>query len=391
MSQASRSSKKRRRDPRQAILAIGAILFAAIFALSGLQAFTPTDTLATITPTFDPLAQPFPTVPPEGTAVTQTGVYFHPSGLFSLPQIEGWDRPSNDPEETLVAAAGVSTSRAGVTFINGTAQSVIHAYAESDTLRSLVTADDLSAYYTPELLTEAWAQYTGGWRETGRHVDGDALVIDFELSFSDQTYLGRQISRLDGEWLKVLRLVAPNNNPGLLDRLSATLAPNFRLWRSSLAAPLDWKTIADSGYMIRYPSDWTQASGGVGRPFSVSGPVDGVRYRLTTRAEESAPLQVEDQVRTWLESAAPRAQVQMLLPFSQGEATGYQVSYQDVDADGNRRTSLALLLNGLDDTLFVAILQSEEGGTDLLAGELPATLAAIRSTFTTTATTGTAE
>lgn len=368
-------------------LALGALMFAAIFALSGLQAFTPLDTLATITPTLDPLARPFPTVPPEGTAVTQTGVYFHGSGLFSLPQVQGWNRPIDDPEETLAATAGQSTSRAGVTFINSEAQSVIHAYAESDPRRSLATVDDLSAYYSPAMLNEAWAQYTGGWRELNRRVEDDALVINFELTFSDQTYLGRQISRLDGEWLKVLRIVAPNNNPALLDKLTDALAPNFRLWRESLAAPLDWKTIADSGYLIRYPSDWTQIDGGAGRPYTVSGIVDGVRYRLTTRAESSAPLQVEDQARTWLQNAAPRAQVQTMQPLSQGEVTGYQIAFQDADADGNRRSSLALLLNGEEETLLVAILQSERGGVDLLAEGLPEPLAAIKNTFTATGAT----
>ncbi|MCC7207793.1 MAG: hypothetical protein IT323_10825, partial [Anaerolineae bacterium] len=236
-------------------------------------------------------------------------------------------------------------------------------------------------YYTPELLSGAWAQYTGGWRELDRRVDGDALIINFELSFSDQTYLGRQISSLDGEWLKVLRIVTPNNNPDLLDRLSDRLRAEFTLWRSSLAAPLDWKTIADSGYLIRYPTDWTQVSGGVGRPYTVSGLVDGVRYRLTTRAESSAPLQVEEQVRTWLQNALPRAQAQTIQPFSSGDAAGWQASYQDVDADGNRRNGLVLLLNGPDEALLVAILQSEQGGADVLADELPETLKRIRDTF----------
>jgi hypothetical protein len=387
MSHPSRSSKKRRRDPRQAALAVGAILFAVIFALSGLQAFTPLDTLGTIVPTLDPLARPFPTVPPEGIALTQTGTYFHPSGLFSLPQLEGWNRPIDDPEETLVAASGQSTSRAGVTFINSVTQSVIHAYAEADASRSLVTVGDLSAYYSDSLLNEAWAQYTGGWRELSRGPEGDALVINFELTFEAQTYLARQISSLDGEWLKVLRLVAPNNNPALLDNLSDRLAPGFRLWRRSLNAPLDWKTIADSGYLIRYPTDWSQIDGGVGRPYTVSGVAQGVRYRLTTRAESGVELRTEDDARAWLESAAPRAQVQTVQPLSQLDTTGYQISFQDVDADGNRRSSLALvLLDGAGENLLVAILQSEQGGVDLLANDLPEPLVTIKNTFTTTET-----
>lgn len=244
----------------------------------------------------------------------------------------------------------------------------------------------MQAYYTPEQVGSAWTQYNGGWREIGRRVADDTLVIDTEMTHEGLVYLGRQFSRLNERWLMVLRLVVPINNPVLLERLQQTYLPHFHLWQTSISAPLSWRTLADtlSGYLIRFPSAWRQEDGKEGAPYTLSGELDGRTYRLNVRAIPELSLPDEAAARAWIAETFPRATIQTVQPEQRGAFSGYTLSFLAPDPDGNQRSLTATLINGAG-ALYVATLQTLAEGRDLLApsdGSISAELFRIRQTFT---------
>jgi hypothetical protein len=338
---------------------------------------------ATITPTLDPLAMPFPTVPPGGFPVVISQAYFHSTGLFSLPKLEGWDKSAgtgaDQPEEVRVPVTSSDVRRAGVTFSGGTTGSVIHAFVEQDPLTELGNAQAFDKLYTEKNLDSAWTKYTS-WKELERHVEGDTFVINFELRFNEQTYLGRQISRLDHTWNVVLRLVTPNNDAQLMDDLQRVLVAGFQFYPLAATVPINWATIADSGYMIRYPPDWKQLDGSPNQPYTVSGKLGLDTITLVTRSVEGQ-IKTEADARAWVQTTAPNAKIQTVQAENIQGASGFSVSYTSADADGKRYSVVAVLLNNGEKAVAVASLQTD-GERDLLKdASAPAELATIRSTF----------
>jgi hypothetical protein len=309
-----------------------------------------------------------PSVPAGGTPVVVTGTYVHPSGMFSVPTVSGWELPGDSPEESIAATPDQPITRAGASFINVRAASVVHTFVEDNPAISLGDLEALQKYYTAEQIGAAWSQYNGGWREVGRRTEGDALIIDTEMTHEGLVYLGRQIARLQDRWLMVMRLVTPNNNPSLIERLQATYQPHFHLWQTSISAPLNWRTLADTvaGYLIRYPSAWRQEDGRAGAPYTISGELDGRTYRLNTRAVPNAQIADEESARAWVREAYPRATLQSVQPEVRGAYNGYTVSFLAPDPDGNQRSLSATLING-EGALYVAVLQTFAEGRDLLA------------------------
>ncbi len=327
-----------------------------------------------------------PPVPAEGTSVRITGTYVHPSGMFSAPRVAGWELPGDTPEESIAATPDQPITRAGAVFVNTSAASVVHLFVEDNPRLSLSDLDGLQAYYTPEQVGSAWTQYNGGWREIGRRVADDTLIIDTEMTHEGLIYLGRQFSRLNERWLMVLRLVVPNNNPALLERLQQSYLPHFHLWQTSISAPLSWRTLADtlSGYLIRFPSAWRQEDGKEGAPYTLSGELDGRAYRLNVRAIPELSLPDEAAARAWIAETFPRATIQTVQPEQRGAFSGYTLSFLAPDPDGNQRSLTATLINGAG-ALYVATLQTLAEGRDLLApsdGSISAELFRIRQTFT---------
>ncbi|MCC7449308.1 MAG: hypothetical protein IT324_17960 [Anaerolineae bacterium] len=339
----------------------------------------------------------FPTVPPGGTTVTSDFTYFHSSAVISLPHLVGWDPASNpnQPAEEKVEpivnaggtpAPGTQISRVGVTFINGTTLSVVHAFAERDPERKAKTLPDLDAYYNGDNLKQAWANFTGGYKELNRRTDGNLFIINFELYLDTNTYLGRQVSRLEGDWLMVLRLVAPNNNPQLLDQLQNAIAPQYQLWTQALNAPISWSAIADyvSSYVIKYPPDWRITDGSAGRPFTVSGTLGADSITLTTRAEPGKSVKTEADAQAWVKANISNATVQTVKADNRGDTPGFSVAYSNPDPDGNQRSAVVTLLNGANNTLYVANLLSSARGQNLLDTSNTAIspdLAKVRDTF----------
>ncbi|MCS6872777.1 MAG: hypothetical protein RML95_00750 [Anaerolineae bacterium] len=327
-----------------------------------------------------------PSVPVGGTPVTVTGTYVHPSGMFSVPTVSGWELPGESPEESIAATPDQPITRAGAVFVNVSVASVVHVFVENNPQANLRAPEDLQAYYTSEQVGLAWTQYNGGWREIGRRTEGDTLIIDTEMTHEGLVYLGRQFSRLQDRWLMVMRLVVPNNNPSLLERLQAVYQPHFDLWQTSMSAPMDWRTLADtvSGYLIRFPNAWRQEDGKQGATYTISGELNGQRYRLNTYAVPNTAVSSEESARAWIAANYPRVTIQTVQSETRGTFNGYTVSFLAPDPDGNQRSLVATLLNG-ESALYVAVLQTFAEGRDLLStadSSIPPELLRIRQTFT---------
>lgn len=351
---------------------VGVLFFVFVFVVAAFPVSQPTPVAPEATLAAE---QGAPPVPVGGTAVDQYGTYFHPSGAFSAPRLIGWELPAETadsvPEEILMPVGESLVSRAGATFINSAAESVAHLFVEQDPRREQETTEALNDYYTPERVQEAYNLYNGGSQELNRSLQGEWFVINTAMQHEGRRYLGRQISRVDGTWLMVARLVVPDNNPQLLDRLQALYQDQYHLWRSSLSAPLDWNTLVDdsAGYVIRYPRLWTQEDGASGAPFTISGDMGAFRYRLVTRRIDTSAPQTEGEARVWVETAFPRAQIQSVRAEERERATGYTVSFLASDADGNQRSSLITLLDAPRGGVVMALLQIQSGGRDLLKAD----------------------
>jgi len=375
----------------ETLLRILALLaLAAVFALSGLG-LVQNNQNANANPSVSPTpgagsATPltFPTVPPGGTVLTLDRTYFHPSALFSIPHIVGWDLPP-DGEERTDPAGGSTISRAGATFINSPALSVVHVFVERDPKRTAKTVSDLNAYYDKTNLNAAWSNFTGGYKETKRRTDGDKYIIDFELYLNGNTYLGRQVSQFDGDWLKVSRLVAPNNNAALMDALQNTVWSAYTLYPAEASSPISWPSIADPvmGYAIRYRPEWNSIASGAGVPNIVSGTLGTATVTMTTRAEPGKAVKADADVRAWVSTLTAGATVQTVQPTTINNVSGFNVSFNDPDADGNPRSAVATLLNGANGMLYTATFISSAHGVDLLSSDptVPPDLAQLRATF----------
>ncbi|MFN8417748.1 MAG: hypothetical protein U0528_00640 [Anaerolineae bacterium] len=372
---------------------VAVLLIIFIFVMSSFATFTTTTTGATATINVG-VERGFPTVPPEGTYVMATQTYFHHTGLISIPKFDGWELPADNGGEETVLPQGETFGRVGLMFINSGAQSVIHAFAEKDPSRQTSTVNDLDKLYDTTNLNAAWKDYTGGWRELSRRADGDQFVIDFEVKVNTDsggqtltdTYLARQISKLDQDWLLTARLVVPSNNPGLLDALQSAAWDHFRFWRAALNSPLEWSVIPDYvlGYVIKYPTGWVIQEGAVGRPFTVIDSAQSPQVTLLTRAVPATVIDSEDAAKTWISTNIPKATIQTVKAEMINGVAGFSVSYADPDPDGNQRSSVTTLLNGANSTLYVITEQSMLRGLDLLDANnasIPPQLAQIRNSF----------
>ncbi len=378
------------------LLVIGAMLGGIFVSTIGNQsvALTPTDSGSPTAP-----GVIFPAVPSGGTQLIPDYTYFHPSGFTSLPHFVGWDLPtqgsvdagSNQPtvgEEVSLPSGNVQITRVGSTFINGLVLGVIHAFAEKDPNRKTPTVQDLDGFYTKANLDAAWSNFKGGWKELNRGVQGNLFVINFELYLDTDTYLGRQVSQLNGDWLMAVRLVVPNNNPQLLDTLQNAVIPKFKLWNQALSTPLNWRSIADTtlGYVVKFPPDWTLLGGTRGTPYTVTATLGADTYTLVTHAEPKQATSTEAEARAYMKTAWPNSTVQTVKAVTINDTPGFAISYQNPDTDGNLHSALATLLNGKNGTLYVIDFQSSLRKKDLLDESdktIPVELSQVRNSFFT--------
>lgn len=375
----------------QVILAVSVVI---ILMLSAFVPSTFQQSASQVTPTLGSLSQ-MPTVPPGGTRVVATRTQFHSSGLMSVPKLDGWDMPAQGGEESRLADGG-DTQRIGLTFINSPVQSVVHIFVERSTSQPINTLDDLGTLYSADNLKGAWEQYTGGWRELSRGIKDNLYVIDFALSVKQtlqeqeylENYLGRQVSRLLGNgWMQVTRLVAPDNNPALLDSLQSAVIPNVRFYPQVLNTPLQWKAIGDYavGFVIKHPADWSVADSRIGQSYTLTGVLGANALTMTLRILPDVKVQTEADARAWVTANTPRATIQTVKGESINNLIGYTVSYIDPDPDGNQRSAATTLLNsGSKALLFVLTFQYSVSGldlTDFTNVRVPPDLNQVRNSF----------
>src|SRR5579859_4555426 len=377
---AKKKTRSSRSTASQRAAGLVAVVMALVLGLAALAGLQTTTVQTAATPTLNPLTPtsiPFPTVPPGGTVLIADHLYIQSTGLLSVPHIQGWELPQTNPEEVVTPAApppgtqpatpsGLELSRVAATFINSNVFSVIHVFAEKDTTRKAKTLDDLNAYYDKTNLDAAWSNFTGGWKELNRGVQGDHYAINFELYLTGDTYLARQISRFHGDWLMVMRLVVPDNNPQLLDQLQTATYPMFNFWDQGLNAPLGWRAVGDSvlGYVVRFPTPWQLVDGAPGFPYAINGTLESGAITMNARAESGKSAKSEDEARSYISGNFGKANIQAVKPFTIGSSQGFSVNYTNPDADGNLHNVLTYLLNGANGKLIVVSLTASTAKTD---------------------------
>ncbi len=356
----SLSNKRARRNTTL----FGALLGLIIIFTFVISLFANPGTSTTVVPT-SALSTPRPTsivVPTPDSSPNLDGAlpYVHSSGLFQTfrPAGSGWsidDNPFDESGDRLDAIIQ-STQRLVV----------IHNYVlpgtEYDSIESLSENFLNDAYYAAE-----WTNYES-WEETGREVTGDTVIVDFTLSAQDVSYLARDISRLDGDTLYVARVVVPANNPPLLDLITEDVRAAFFGYDQLQAVPRAWPAYVDQqlGFVLKYPVGWQAVAGAPGRPATFrtgSGQPDAT-VRLEAHAAQ--PLASADEAEAWLVAQDNTITVLGSTPLEHPTGTGYEVAYESRDAAGDRHSGLAVLLNDAAGTLFVANLQLDEGGVNLL-------------------------
>ncbi len=158
----------------------------------------------------------------------------------------------------------------------------------------------------------------------------------------------------------------PGNNPALLERLQSLLVPSIRLLPDSLAAPLSWPAYIDGvwNFVLKYPEGWSVVDGGPGRTATLADP--GGQVALTLNSEADSVIADAEAARAWVERVRPGAEILDVQPVVRTHGAGFGVSYLYSDADGEPRSGLTILLNGLGDRLATATLRLNEGRLNLL-------------------------
>lgn len=363
---------------KRATAILGILMIIAIGGSAILPLFTNNNVIQTAEP---PTAVPSPTFPPpiaDVESISFAQSFLHPTGLFSVAQPNGWtpNTPVTNPDGAEVS-------------MNNPDQLSVIQVSLRDSAEPVADLDALDAQYTAASLNESWSNYrrdaqTGlNYRETKRERLDDRLVIDFELENQrSQTFLARQVSWVDGEWIYSLRVVTPENAINELLYIMDKLLPTFKANTQFKGTPVDWQAYYDptTGFIIRYPAAWTLEDSAPGRPASIIGEGTALRVEFqpgVSVANEAAAAE-------WVTNARPGATIVSTEPATRGEFSGFSVAYSFTDADGAPNSGLALLLNG-SNGLHVANLRFTRPNVDLNAdnaAEANGDLLQVLETFT---------
>lgn len=295
----------------------------------------------------------FPTPEPNGPTLTLQPPIVNSSGLFQLAVPEGWEVTSNTYDFNLPGARSA--------FLNSSRLSVIDAqllvginYPSHQAL-----SDD---YFTTDYFFRAWGSYEG-FTETSRTV-GDSIIIDFELGLGGQTYLARQIAWMDEDWVRLVRLVVPDNNPALLDQLQEMIVPTFISYDDQRGTSPTWVAYSDTErrLLIRHPN-WVLVSGG-SVPI-LEAPL--LPASMILRVQEETLLSSLDEAEAFVqETLRPEAAILSSQATNREYGNGYMVSFSHRDNEGNPVSALAVLLNDDANNLYIAEIRLTQSGVDLL-------------------------
>ncbi|MFP4322601.1 MAG: hypothetical protein ACLFTK_09120 [Anaerolineales bacterium] len=360
----SKSGKKntynRYRDPKFIFAATMAGILVFIFVVT-LFAVPTTQTI-----TDDPLAQPFdtpaptefrpPTPNPDGPNLNFANTIVQNNGWFQITAPVDYRVQTNTVDASIPQARVELRADQRLSVIDILMQFGVN-YPSHEELAEQFFQD---AYFI-----SVWRDYER-FTETSRSV-GESIVIDFELTTDQVDYLGRQIAWLDGDWLHMIRIVTPENNPALRDALAEGLPPSMISYPTQRGSELSWRSYDDQqqGFLIRHPG-WQEVSGGPGSPVILESTAPSARMLL--RQFDGVSLASVDEAERFVrETLEPEAVALGAQITGTGQATdGYLVSYETRDNDGNLISGLASLLNKPTGDLAVADVQYNEPNVDLL-------------------------
>ena len=342
---------------------VGSVAVAIVFIIIFIVSFVSPGGGTTDIPDIDALPTPepaplvAPTPEPGGPVLTFGAPSVQANGLFQVRVPGGWFPSSN--------AYDASIPRARMSFNNPQRLSVI------DVLIQFGVNYPSNEALSDEFLTEAfflgaWSDY-GASSETGRTV-GDTVIVDFDLVADNLDFLGRQIAWLDGDWLHMVRIIVPNNNPPLLETLSETVTPSlvsFQADQRDLPPTLAAYVDVAQGFLVRH-SNWRQVSGGAGGPAVLENQAS--QGHLLLRVVDETPLESLDDAEAFITGTLrPDAEILSSQVTERQFAEGFLLSYADRDADGNSIAGAVALLNGDDDRLLVAEVRITARDLDLLS------------------------
>jgi hypothetical protein len=307
-----------------------------------------------------PQSAPVPTVTPAPTAPAPPDIamisfdneYLHSSGLFMAAIPSGW----------AVSNEFSNAGEAQLTMQNPNALSVLEVrIIQANEGVELDSPNKLGAQFTEDWLRSSWRQYST-WREDARKVEGDQLVIDFNLSRSGQEYVARQVAFTDGTWIYSVRVIMPSNATEALKYVLENEVASFHRVDRFIGAPLDWSSYFDnsSKHLIRFPSAWAVTDAADGTPASIVG------INTQMRVETTAMVDSPDAASAFVATLRTGTQVQTVEAVEQFGLRGYRVSYLVPSLDGPTQSGLVLILNDENGIAHVAnVLLTDVQNTDL--------------------------
>ncbi len=345
-----------RRTQSQRLYTYFAIFIAALMALSVIFPLFSLNNpvVQDVEPTAIPTAtQPAP--PADVNSISFDNTYFHNSGLFTVAQPTGWE--PGTPLNTGLEAS--------ITMKNPQYLTDVESFTVAPSAQ-VTNADEVSSYFSD---VSAVIRGYSSPRETGRRVENDRSIIDFEATQSRQSYIGRQIAWAEDGRIYGVRVIAPSNMRDLLlyllENQIATLKPNDLF----ADATLGWTSFynPEGGEIIRYPTNWAVVDGRIGIPVTIQGGSGEI-----LRIEVPAQQQVADEAaaQAYFENLRPGASVASVTPVERNGGSGFAVAYNERTLDGEGQSGLAVLLNGSDNLLHVASIRIPFADLDLNA--LPA-------------------
>lgn len=347
---------------RRASIALGIFMAVVLVAGAILPIFSQNTTTEQ---TVQPTDAPIPTFPPPpadfATTMSFDELYLHPTGIFAIAQPEGWT--ATEPNKGPYIAQ--------VNLVNNAVLGVVDSYVEQS-LTGITTAE-LTDHFTEDAINQSWARFQR-WEETNRELVDDRLVIDFNVTLNQQTYVARQVAWTDGLWIYVVRVLAPSNAVDFLRYMLEGVADSMLAFTEFQGTPLDWNAYYDEAeqHIIRYPAAWEVTDTAPGRPTSITG---GGGELLRVEAREGVNIPDEAAATEFVTGERINAEVTSVEAVERGLASGFSVAYQTRTVDGALQSGLMVLLND-ENTLHIADLRYPEGGIDFNQIEAPTLTAA---------------
>ena len=331
------------------------ISMAVIMALSVILPALSNNNTPIQQPTPQPTAIPTFPPPPQPESISFDQTYLHPSGLFTVAEPTGWQ--ASQPQTT--------SSNARAVLSNPDAQSLIQVDVEKPASMEdgAITLDDVDTLFNTSWLSSSWREYSS-WNESSRErTENEHLVIDFELTSNNQTYVARQEAWTDGDWIYSVRVVTPQNATETLLYLLEGVAESLNPQKEFASTPFGWDAYFDpqDTHIVRYPADWVLSDSAPGRPTSITN--DDIALRV--ESEAGTVIDSEDAAAGWVESLRQNANVLSVEPVTRDDNEGYSVAYSYRTVDGETQSGYAVLLNGPEEKLHVANLLFSSGEVDL--------------------------